>query len=100
MFEHLPAHPGDPILSLFQAFQRDPEPRKVNLSIGLYYDENGAVPVLDSVRAAAARLAARDDAHTYLPMEGMADYRRALQALVFGANSPRCASSGSRPCRR
>ncbi|AOJ82867.1 MULTISPECIES: amino acid aminotransferase [Burkholderia] len=87
MFEHIHAYPGDPILSLFQAFQRDPEPRKVNLSIGLYYDESGAVPVLDSVRAAAARLSERHDAHTYLPMEGMADYRRALQSLLFGAGS-------------
>ncbi|KVD80635.1 aromatic amino acid aminotransferase [Burkholderia sp. ABCPW 14] len=87
MFEHIHAYPGDPILSLFQAFQRDPEPRKVNLSIGLYYDESGAVPVLDSVRAAAARLSERHGAHTYLPMEGLADYRRALQSLVFGADS-------------
>lgn len=87
MFEHIPAYPGDPILSLFQAFQADPEQQKVNLSIGLYYNEAGAVPVLESVGAAAGRLSTQDTAHTYLPMEGMASYRQALQHLIFGANS-------------
>ncbi|WP_233852191.1 amino acid aminotransferase [Paraburkholderia sp. HD33-4] len=87
MFEHIPVYPGDPILSLFQDFQRDPEARKVNLSIGLYYDEAGKVPVLPSVRVAASRLAAQETAHTYLPMEGSAGYCQALQQLIFGADS-------------
>ncbi|RZF31648.1 aspartate/tyrosine/aromatic aminotransferase [Paraburkholderia sp. UYCP14C] len=87
MFEHIPVYPGDPILSLFQDFQRDPEARKVNLSIGLYYDEAGKVPVLPSVRGAASRLAEQGTAHTYLPMEGSAGYCQALQQLIFGADS-------------
>lgn len=87
MFEHIPAYPGDPILSLFQTFQSDPEPRKVNLSIGLYYDETGMLPILDSVRAAAARVNEQVAAYGYLPMEGMASYRQALQSLIFGAGS-------------
>lgn len=84
MFEHVTPYPGDPILSLFQTFQKDPQPRKVNLSIGLYYDENGKIPVLSSVRTAAARVSAAGAPHTYLPMEGTAPFREAVQRLVFG----------------
>ncbi|WP_321814162.1 MULTISPECIES: amino acid aminotransferase [unclassified Paraburkholderia] len=84
MFHHVNAYPGDPILSLFQDFQRDPQARKVNLSIGLFYDENGAIPVLESVRNAAARIAAQRAPHTYLPMEGSAPFREAVQRVVFG----------------
>jgi aromatic-amino-acid transaminase len=86
MFHHINAYPGDPILSLFQDFQRDPQPHKVNLSIGLFYDENGAIPVLDSVRNAAARVTAQGAPHTYLPMEGSAAFREAVQRVVFGDN--------------
>ncbi len=84
MFQHVTPYPGDPILSLFQDFQRDPRAGKVNLSIGLYYDGHGAIPVPDSVRAAAARVAQQGSPHTYLPMEGAAALREATQRLVFG----------------
>ena len=50
LFAHVPPYPGDPILSLMEAFQQDPRPAKVSLSIGLYFDEAGRLPVLDSVR--------------------------------------------------
>ncbi|MBN3817541.1 aspartate/tyrosine/aromatic aminotransferase [Paraburkholderia sp. Se-20369] len=86
MFDHIPAYPGDPILSLFQAFQQDAHPRKVNLSIGLYYDDAGGIPVLDSTRIAAERLREAGAPHTYLPMEGHAAYRQGVQRLVFGAD--------------
>ncbi|SOZ39292.1 amino acid aminotransferase [Cupriavidus neocaledonicus] len=87
MFAHIPAYAGDPILSLMEAYQADSRQHKANLSIGLYYDEDGRIPVLSSVGAAARQLAGLDDPHTYLPMEGMAGYRHALQQLVFGADS-------------
>ncbi|KVQ13246.1 amino acid aminotransferase [Burkholderia ubonensis] len=86
MHDHIPAYPGDPILSLFQAFQQDAHPRKVNLSIGLYYDDAGRIPVLESTRIAAERLREADAPHTYLPMEGLVGYRQAVQRLVFGAD--------------
>ncbi|NTX30904.1 aspartate/tyrosine/aromatic aminotransferase [Burkholderia pyrrocinia] len=86
MYEHIPAYPGDPILSLFQAFQQDAHPHKVNLSIGLYYDDAGRIPVLDSTRIAAGRLREAGAPHTYLPMEGLAAYRQGVQRLVFGAD--------------
>ena len=49
MFQHVEPYPGDPILSLNEAFQRDPRPGKINLSIGIYFDEAGRIPVLESV---------------------------------------------------
>jgi aromatic-amino-acid transaminase len=86
MYDHIPAYPGDPILSLFQDFQRDEHQHKVNLSIGLYYDDAGRIPVLDSTRVAADRLREARAPHTYLPMEGLAAYRQGVQRLVFGAD--------------
>ena len=87
MFEHVDLYGGDPILSLLETFHADPRPHKVNLSIGLYYDAAGKIPVLGSVREAAEMVRAKQEPHTYLPMEGLASYREAVQKLVFGADS-------------
>jgi len=87
MFEHVAPYAGDPILSLLEIFHTDSRAHKANLSIGLYYDQDGRIPVLDSVHEAATRLQLHEAPHTYLPMEGMASYREAVQKLVFGANS-------------
>jgi aromatic-amino-acid transaminase len=85
MFEHIEPYPGDPILSLFDDFQKDPRAHKVNLSIGIYFDDAGRLPVLASVRAAEARLLDAGGAKAYLPMEGDAGFRSAVQAQIFGA---------------
>jgi len=87
MFEHIDAYPGDPILTLMETFQQDSRPTKVNLGIGLYYDEQGRLPLLDSVLRAESRLAATPIARPYLPMEGAVDYRAAIQKLLFGDDS-------------
>lgn len=87
MFAHVPVYPGDPILSLLEAFQADSRAARANLSIGLYYDDDNSIPVLASVREAAAMVAGQSAPHTYLPMEGMPQYRQALQRVVFGADS-------------
>ena len=88
LFSRLEPYAGDPILSLNEAFGRDPRPGKVNLSIGIYFDDAGRIPVLDCVRQAEARLLAEAGAKPYLPMEGSAPMRAAVQALLFGADSP------------
>ena len=85
MFEHLDAYAGDPILSLNEAFLADARPHKVNLGIGIYFDDAGRLPVLDAVRRAEAALLAESAPKAYLPIEGSADCRRAVQALLFGA---------------
>ncbi|HEX7684715.1 MAG TPA: amino acid aminotransferase [Trinickia sp.] len=87
MFEHVNAYPGDPILSLNEAFQRDPRPHKVNLSIGIYFDEEGRLPLMRAVAHAESQASSTTSARPYLPMSGMAAYRRAVQELVFGADS-------------
>lgn len=87
MFEHVDAYPGDPILSLVETYLQDPRPQKVNLGIGLYYDEQGRIPLLASVQQAEAAIAAESGPRSYLPMEGAADYRAVVQKLLFGADS-------------
>ena len=85
MFAHVEPFAGDPILSLNEDFQKDPRPGKINLSIGIYFDDAGRIPVLASVRRAEQEVAARDAPKPYLPIEGAANFRAAVQALLFGA---------------
>ena len=88
MFEHVDAYAGDPILSLNEDFQNDPRKDKINLSIGIYFDDAGRIPMLDSVRQAELAVVADAGARPYLPMEGAANFRSAVQALLFGAAHP------------
>jgi aromatic-amino-acid transaminase len=88
VFGHLEPYAGDPILSLNEAFQTDPRPHKVNLSIGIYFDDAGRIPVLASVREAEAQMLAAGATKSYLPIEGDAAMRRAVQRLLFGADHP------------
>lgn len=89
MFQHVDAYAGDPILSLMETFKQDPRADKVNLGIGLYYNEDGIIPQLHAVRVAQAQIAAQDhDASLYLPMEGLGPYRQEVQALLFGEQHP------------
>ena len=88
MFEHVDAYAGDPILSLNEDFQKDPRRDKINLSIGIYFDDAGRIPMLDSVRQAELAVVADAGARPYLPMEGAANFRSAVQALLFGAAHP------------
>jgi aromatic-amino-acid transaminase len=85
MFQHIPPYPGDPILSLMESFNADPRPHKVSLSIGIYFDDNGKLPMMKAVAQAETSLLQQIGPRPYLPMEGAADYRMAVQRLVFGA---------------
>ena len=86
MFEHVQPFGGDPILSLNEDFQKDPRPNKINLSIGIYFDDAGRIPVMDAVRRAEAKVCAAGGPKPYLPMEGAANFREGVQALLFGAD--------------
>ena len=92
MFEHVEPYPGDPILSLNENFQLDPRPHKINLSIGIYFDDVGRIPALDSVRRAEQQLVAEGGSKPYLPIEGAANCRLAVQHLLFGADHPALAA--------
>ena len=87
MFQKVDAYAGDPILSLMERFKEDPRSDKVNLSIGLYYNEDGIIPQLKAVAGAEARLnAVPHGASLYLPMEGLNAYRNTIAPLLFGAD--------------
>jgi aromatic-amino-acid transaminase len=88
MFQHIEPYAGDPILSLNEAFQKDPRAQKINLSIGIYFDDEGRIPLLPSVRAAELKVVAESGARPYLPMEGAASFRAAVQGLLFGPEHP------------
>ena len=79
--------PRDPILGVTEAFVADTRPNKVNLGVGVYCDDNGKVPVLECVRLAEQKLAATAAPHSYLPIDGLQAYDRAVQAELFGADS-------------
>ena len=94
MFEHVPAYAGDPILSLMEKFKTDPRPNKVNLSIGLYYNDDSVVPQLKAIQAAQKIYAEQNaQAKLYLPMEGLAPYRQVIQELLFAADHPLIAAN-------
>ena len=79
--------PRDPILGITEAFNADTSPHKVNLGVGVYCADDGKVPVLECVRRAEQKLAEGPLAKNYLPIDGMPAYDRAVQQLVFGAES-------------
>ena len=79
--------PRDPILGLNEQFAADPNPAKVNLGVGVYYDDQGKLPLLACVQAAEQTMMATPTARGYLPIDGIAAYDAGVKALVFGASS-------------
>jgi aromatic-amino-acid transaminase len=89
MLNHVTPYAGDPILSLMETFMADNRIDKVNLSIGLYYDDAGKIPTLECVQQSEKiRYEAPDEPCLYLPMEGSLPFRKAVQTLVFGGQHP------------
>ena len=87
LFAAVELAPRDPILGLNEQFNADPNPAKVNLGVGVYFDENGKLPVLRCVAAAERQLLESPKAKNYLPIDGIAVYDKAVQGLVFGARN-------------
>ncbi|XXZ33153.1 amino acid aminotransferase [Sorangium sp. So ce321] len=86
-FSDIPLAPADPILGLTDAFQKDQNPRKVNLGVGVYQNAQGKVPVLKVIREAEKRWYEKEDSKSYLPIDGAQAYTRAVQELLFGDGS-------------
>src|SRR5258705_1149373 len=84
----VPMAPRDPILGVTEAFNADTNPKKVNLGVGVYYDENGKVPLLECVRRAERTLVETASPRGYLPIDGMPAYDQAVRALLCGAELP------------
>jgi aromatic-amino-acid transaminase len=87
LFDAVEMAPRDPILGLNEQFNADPNPAKVNLGVGVYYDDNGKLPLLQCVAAAEKQMLEAPKARGYLPIDGIAAYDKAVQGLVFGAES-------------
>lgn len=87
LFTAIEMAPRDPILGITDAYNADQNPAKTNLGVGVYYDDNGKVPLLECVRKAEAELAAKPAPRSYLPIDGLAAYDKAVQELIFGAGS-------------
>lgn len=79
--------PKDPILGVTETYVADTNPNKVNLGVGVYFDDNSKVPVLQAVRTAEQKLAETAMPRNYLPIDGLAVYNKAVQEIVFGADS-------------
>ena len=88
LFTSVEMAPRDPILGLSEQFSADPNPAKVNLGVGVYFDDQGKLPVLACVAAAEQQLSGGVKTKGYLPIDGIAAYDRAVQGLVFGTDSP------------
>ena len=87
MFSTVEMAPRDPILGLNEQFNADPNPSKVNLGVGVYFDDNGKLPLLQCVQAAEKQMIESPKPRGYLPIDGIAAYDSAVKALVFGADS-------------
>jgi len=87
MFNAVEMAPRDPILGLNEQYAADTNPNKVNLGVGVYYDDNGKLPLLECVKAAEADMLKAPSARGYLPIDGIAAYDSAVKNLVFGADS-------------
>ena len=87
LFSAVEMAPRDPILGLNEQFNADPNPNKVNLGVGVYFDENGKLPLLHCVQAAEKTMMDKPSARGYLPIDGIAAYDSAVKSLVFGPDS-------------
>ena len=87
MFSAVEMAPRDPILGINEAFAADTNPNKVNLGVGVYYDDNGKLPLLQCVQTAEKLMMDSPKPRGYLPIDGIAAYDSAVKSLVFGAES-------------
>ena len=86
MFEQFAPAPPDAILGLTEAFKKDPNPKKVNLGVGIYKDAQGRTPILVSVKRAEERILQEENTKNYLSIDGSPEYGAAVQELLFGAD--------------
>ena len=87
MFDRLNAVPPDPILGIISAYAADPSPKKIDLGIGVYRDEQGNTPILECVKKAEQILDSTQTTKSYLGPPGVAGFNSAMTRLIFGAES-------------
>ena len=99
LFTAVEMAPRDPILGLNEQFNADTNPNKVNLGVGVYFDDNGKLPLLQCVQAAEKTMMSTPTARGYLPIDGIVAYDNAVKGLVFGADSEPVNLAAWPPCR-
>ncbi|MEO9273630.1 amino acid aminotransferase [Marinomonas sp. 5E14-1] len=92
MFKHLNAVAGDPLLALIVAHQQDPNPKKIDLGVGVYKDDNGNTPILNTVKKAEAILLEQESSKSYQGVYGAAEFESVIKDLVLGEGNPLIAS--------
>ena len=92
LFATVEMAPKDPILGLNETFNADKRPEKINLGVGVYFDDQGKLPLLKAVKAAEAERVAKGLPRNYQPIDGPAAYNKAVQALLFGPDSTEISS--------
>jgi len=92
LFQSLTAGAVDPVLASIEAYAADPRPEKVNLGVGMYYDENGEIPLMAAVREAEQIIAKAGTPWGYIPVEGVAAFRKGVTEQLFGTASPAVAA--------
>jgi aspartate/tyrosine/aromatic aminotransferase len=97
MFEKLEMAPADPILGLTETFNKDANPNKINLGVGVYKDEAGTTPIMNCVHKAEKILVETEKTKNYLPITGAPAYGKCVQELVFGKNAKVCAATAHTP---
>ena len=88
IFSAVEMAPRDPILGLNETFNADPRTTKVNLGVGVYFDDSGKIPLLNAVKAAEQARLASMPSRGYQPIDGLAAYNKAVQVMLFGQDSP------------
>jgi aspartate aminotransferase len=88
MLDTLEQLPADPILGLSAACRADPDPDKVDLTVGIYMDEEGVCPVFEAVQWAQKALAEEEITKAYLPPAGDEAFNDGMRRLVLGQDSP------------
>ncbi len=96
MFDKIEMAPADAILGLTEAFRKDPNPDKINLGVGIYKDEHGQTPTLESVKQAEKRILEQAKTKTYLPIPGAPEFGTAVRTLLFPRDHP--VTNANRAC--
>ena len=87
-FQDVPLGPADPILGLTETYLKDPNPKKVNLGVGVYQDETGKTPIFSMVKEAERRKLDQEKTKSYLPIDGLKEFNLQVQHLLFGEDAP------------
>ena len=99
LFSAVELAPRDPILGLNEQFAADTNPKKVNLGVGVYFDDNGKLPLLQCVQQAENAMMQAPKARGYLPIDGIAAYDKAVQSLVLARQASRLPLAALRRCK-